>query len=335
MNAQPAVATSRANPSAATMRAAVMQGDGRIALESCPRPVPARDEVLVRLQGCGVCASNLPVWAGRPWFEYPMAPGAPGHEGWGEIVATGDAVERWRVGDRVAFVSGHAYAEHDVAPASQVARLPPDLGARPLPGEPLACAVNIVRRADIRAGQDVAVVGIGFIGALVVQLAVASGARVVALSRRGFALQVGRDCGAAEAIATQDMHAAIGEAQEVVGGRGYARVIEAAGEQSTLDIASALCAEGGRLAIAGYHQDGPRQVDMQQWNWRGLDVINAHERDPEVVARGLREAMDAVADGRLDPFALMTHQYRLDALDSAFEAMRARPDGFLKAVVTM
>lgn len=58
----------------------------------------------------------------------------------------------------------------------------------------------------------------------------------------------------------------------------------------------------GRLIIAGYHQDGPRQVDMQQWNWRGLDVINAHERDPAVAARGLREAMSAVDSGSIAPF---------------------------------
>jgi threonine dehydrogenase-like Zn-dependent dehydrogenase len=44
-------------------------------------PSPGHDEVRVRLEGCGICASNLPVWEGRPWFEYPRAAGAPGHEG--------------------------------------------------------------------------------------------------------------------------------------------------------------------------------------------------------------------------------------------------------------
>jgi threonine dehydrogenase-like Zn-dependent dehydrogenase len=86
--------------------------------------------------------------------------------------------------------------------------------------------------------------------------------------------------------------------------------------------------------IAGYHQDGPRQLDMQQWNWRGLDVINAHERDPATQARGLREAMRALADGVLDPFPLITHTLPLRALRRAFGLMRERPDGFMKAVVT-
>ena len=69
--------------------------------------------------------------------------------------------------------------------------------------------------------------------------------------------------------------------------------------------------------------------------WRGIDVINAHERDPKVAARGLREAMEAVRDGRLDPAALLTHALPLKKLGDAFELMRTRPEGFLKAVVTM
>jgi hypothetical protein len=54
------------------------------------------------------------------------------------------------------------------------------------------------------------------------------------------------------------------------------------------DLAGELCAERGRLVIAGYHQDGMRQVNVQLWNWRGIDVINAHERDPQAYVDGMR-----------------------------------------------
>jgi threonine dehydrogenase-like Zn-dependent dehydrogenase len=321
--------------SVADMSAAVMRGDGRIALERVPVPRPGAKEVCVRLEGCGVCASNLPVWAGRPWFNYPMDPGSPGHEGWGEIAALGDEVEEFKVGERVALLSGRAYAGYDVAEAEAIARIPANADNMLLPGEPLACAMNIFRRSQIEPDQWVAIVGVGFIGALLVQLAANAGARVIALSRRPYALEVARQCGAAHTFATDDRHAAIGAVRELTSGAACERVIEAAGEQVTLDIAGAISAEGGRLMIAGYHQDGPRTVDMQQWNWRGLDVINAHERDPKVAARGLREAMDAVREGRLDPAALLTHRMPLDRLSNAFELMRERPEGFLKAVVTM
>lgn len=314
-----------------TMRAAVFCGDGRVELRQVTRPVPAREEVCVRLEGCGVCASNLPVWSGKPWFDYPLVPGAPGHEGWGEVVAVGDLVEDIRIGERVALLSTRAYAEYDVAKPSAVARIPAALAGRPVPGEPLGCAMNVFRRCRIRAGETVAMVGTGFIGALVIQLATRAGASVVALARREYAREVALQCGARAAFATDSD--GVASAREGTGGQGFDCVIEAAGEQVTLDLASALTSEGGRLVIAGYHQDGPRQVDMQQWNWRGLDVINAHERDPAVAMQGLRDAMSAVAEGRLDPWPLLTHTYPLQALGTAFEAMTERPRGFLKALV--
>ena len=111
-------------------------------------------------------------------------------------------------------------------------------------------------------------------------------------------------------------------------------LVEAVGKQWPLDLAGELVAEGGRLVIAGYHQDGPRQVSMQMWNWKGIDVANAHERDPEVQMRGLREAVEAVASGRLDPEPLYTHRYTLDRLGEALEATRDKPDGFVKALIT-
>jgi threonine dehydrogenase-like Zn-dependent dehydrogenase len=110
-------------------------------------------------------------------------------------------------------------------------------------------------------------------------------------------------------------------------------VIEAVGKQWPLDLAAELTRERGRLVIAGYHQDGPRQVNMQLWNWRGLDVVNAHERDPAVYVAGVRAAIDAVASGRLDPGPLFSHTFRLDQLDAALAATRDRPDGFLKALI--
>jgi threonine dehydrogenase-like Zn-dependent dehydrogenase len=119
----------------------------------------------------------------------------------------------------------------------------------------------------------------------------------------------------------------------IAGPDGYGAVIEAVGSQEALDLSSALPAVRGRLVIAGYHQDGPRQVDLQSWNWRGLDVINAHERSPQVYVDGLREAIQAVTRGDWDPSALVTHVLPLEELDRALSLLAERPDGFLKAVV--
>jgi threonine dehydrogenase-like Zn-dependent dehydrogenase len=314
-------------------RAARFRAAGHIALEELEVRPPEAHEVRVRLEGCGVCGSNLPVWEGRPWFKYPLEPGTPGHEGWGVVDAVGDGMQEFAVGDRVAFLSAHAYAEHDFAGADSLVKLPPALAGKPFPGEPLACAVNIFRRSQIEPGQNVAVVGVGFLGAALTALATRAGARVVALSRRPFALRTAEECGAVATIALEDGAEGARKAQEIVRGRGYQRVIECVGSQAALDVASELAGVRARLVIAGYHQDGRRQVNMQEWNWRGLDVINAHERDPAQYRRGMQEAIELVVRGELNPWPLFTHQFPLSHISDAFDALANRPDGFLKALV--
>jgi len=316
------------------MRAAVLEGPGRLRIDHVARPEPGPGEVRVKLEGCGVCASNLTPWEGPDWMTFPTEPGALGHEGWGVVDAVGPGVEGLSTGDRVAALSFRSYGEYDVASARAVVKLPDSLAGKPFPGEPLGCAMNIFRRSDVRAGQTVAIVGIGFLGAILTRLATDAGARVIAISRRAFSLDVARRFGAAETIPMDDHWAIIERVKELTGGALCERVIEAVGKQWPLDLAGELVAEGGKLIVAGYHQDGPRQVNMQMWNWKGIDVVNAHERDPAVAMEGIRQAVEAVASGRLDPGALYTHIYPLERLGEALDATRDRPDGFLKALVT-
>ncbi len=106
------------------------------------------------------------------------------------------------------------------------------------------------------------------------------------------------------------------------------RVIEAVGKQWPLDLAGELTRERGPLVIAGYHQDGPRQVNMQLWNWRGLDVINAHERDPARLHRGHARARSRPSRrGRLDPSPLLTHTLSARAARRGAGCHRDRPGG--------
>ena len=316
-----------------SMNAAVLTGAGKLMIQQVPLPEPGPGQVRVRLEGCGVCASNLTPWEGPEWMHFPSDPGALGHEGWGVIDKVGEGVTDLRPGDRVGLLSGKAYAQYDVAEAAQVVKLPDALAGLDLPLEPFGCAFNIFRRSDIREGQTVAIIGIGFLGGILVKLATDAGARVIAISRRAGSLELARRMGAAETIAMDDHWKIIERARELTDGRFCDRVIEAVGKQWPLDLAAELTREGGRLVIAGYHQDGPRQVNMQLWNWRGFDVINAHERDPAVSVQGMREAVAAIEKGSIDPKLLITHRYPLDRLAEALDATRDRPGNFVKAVV--
>jgi NADPH2:quinone reductase len=292
-----------------TMTAAVVEGPGRVAFARIAAPEPRPDDVLVRVEGCGVCASSIPLWEGRPWFTYPLAPGAPGHEGWGVEVESGR---------RVAFVSYTAFAELEAVPREAVVPLPEELDA-PFPAEAIGCAMNVFARSGVRARDTVAIVGCGFLGLLLVQLCVGAGARVRAFSRRPDALELARYFGAATPDELEEESCNV--------------VIETGGVQATLDQATRLCGVRARLVVAGYHQDGERSVDMQIWNWRGLDVINAHERELSRYVEGIRAGAAAVVEGQLDPIPLLTHVLPLRRLRDAFELARTRPPGFVKAVV--
>ena len=317
-----------------TMRATIVSGPRqmRIARVAIPRPGPG--QVRLHLEGSGVCASNLANWEGMPWTTYPMEPGAMGHEGWGVVDAVGEGVDHVAPGDRVAALGYKSYAEFDLAQADAVVKIP-DAVRGPVPGEALGCAMNIFRRSDIQAGHTVAIVGIGFLGSLLTKLATNAGARVIAISRREYALNSARRMGASETIPMIDHGGIINQVKEITRGDFCDRVIEAVGKQWPLDLSAELTRERGRLVIAGYHQDGPRQVNMQLWNWRGLDVVNAHERDQSAYVRGMREAIDQVALGAIDPTSLYTHQFPLERLGDALDATAERPDGFMKALVMM
>lgn len=306
-----------------------LAAETRLAIARAPEP----GEIRVRIEGCGLCGSNLAVWEGKPWFEYPREPGAPGHEAWGRVDALGEGVSDLALGTRVAMLSDHAFAEYDVTLASNALRLPEALDGTPFPGEPLACAMNVFDRSAVESGQSVAIVGIGFLGAVLTRLAKLAGARVAAISRRAFATKTAQLFGADAVFGLTDASQTAKDALIWNRNQGFDCVIEAAGTQSTLDLSTQLTRERGRLVIAGYHQDGARQIDMQLWNWRGLDVINAHERDPRIYMRGLQAAAEAVATKALDPCPLYTHTFPLSELSKAFEMLRLRPDGFLKALV--
>ena len=296
-------------------------------------PRPDRDQVLFHVEGCGLCGSNLPPWRGIDGMGYPLEPGRPGHEAWGVVTEVGDDVATVQPGQRVTALSYGAFGEYDVAAADVVIPLPPELDGQPVPGEPIACAVNVAERAGVQEGDTVVLVGFGFLSALLLPLLrTRRPARIIAVSRRDSALGLAAALGADEAETYDGIEALV---QEVTGGTGADVVIEATGEAGPLDIAAALCRVRGRLVVAGYHQGGRRSVDMQVWNRRGLDVINAHERDPARYVSGMREGVHHIANGTLDIDSLITHVLPLAEIGRAFELADQREADFFKAMITM
>ncbi len=267
-------------------------------------------------------------------MEYPFPAGAPGHEGWGVVDAVGRGVTGILPGERVSLLSYHAFADYDIAKASDLLRLPDSPKNEPFPGEALGCAMNVFRRSHVQPGDIVAIVGIGFMGSLLTALCSAVARQVVALSRRAFALELARRFGACNTIELSDHAQAIEQVRALTGGAGCDCVIEATGQAAPLELAAELVRTRGRLIIAGYHQE-TRQVNMQLWNWRGIDVINAHERDNAVYLEGMELAAAAVACGQINPDPLYTHAFPLEQIGTAFQFLEERPKNFLKALIKL
>ena len=304
------------------MRSAILTEPRKFRIESLDTPEPGEGEVRIRVRGCGVCGSDMGPWKGFPGMGYPMEPGAPGHEVFGTIESVGPGVEGLAAGQPVTALTYRAYAEYDLARADSIIPLPEALAGRPVLGEPMACAVNVMRRSGVQEGDTVVLLGTGFLGTLLLQLLRRhKPGRVIAVSRRRMDPNLAERLGV-EVLTYED---------QVPGGADV--VIEATGKQGPLDLATNLVRVRGRLIVAGYHQDGPRTVNMQLWNWNGIDVINAHERDPAVYRSGMEEGVRLLAAGELDLEPLITHTFPLEDINHAFRMTEERPEGFLKSVV--
>lgn len=314
-------------------RAAVIEAPKKVSIKDLELPEPGKDEVRIKIEGCGICASNIPVWEGRDWFNYPIPAGEPGHEAWGTIDAVGEEVTNFTRGERVTGLSYNAYATHDIAKPENLVVLPDYFDNKPFPGEPLGCAMNIFSRSDIQKGQTVAIVGSGFLGLLLIQLARSAGARVIALSRRDFSLEMAANAGAHDCIRLDDHYQIIEKVKELTNGRFCQRVIEATGKEWPLNLSIELTAERGKLIVAGFHQDGMRNLNVQMLNWRGIDMISAHEREPHRYVRGIKDAIEAIQKHQMDPYPFFTHGFSLDEMETAFNHLTQRPDGYVKGLI--
>jgi threonine dehydrogenase-like Zn-dependent dehydrogenase len=288
---------------------------------------PDVGQVLVRVLANGVCASDLPTWSTRQ-PRYPMA---LGHEPVGEVVAVGSGVDL-AVGIRVTGRIVSSYADFVLADARDVVVVPDAVPVVHALGEPLGCVVEAVRRTPIQLADRVAVIGLGFMGLCTVQLlAYAAGtARLTAIDLREEARLVAQRLGADDAYHPGDLPERLTNGGG--SGHGFNVVVEATGTQAGLDLATSLVRPHGTISVLGFHQ-GTRQVDMRAWNWKAIDVVNAHVRDGDLLTRSIRAGLELLAAGRMDIGCLITHRYGLDQVDDAFRALASKPSGFIKAVI--
>jgi L-iditol 2-dehydrogenase len=315
------------------MRQAVLTEPKRFTVTDAPMPAVGPGELLLRVAACGVCASELDIYQGAA--GHAVYPWHPGHEVSGVVERVGELVSGLTAGDPVAvWATAGGYGEYLAVPAAHcfpAAGVPLELAAL---GEPLACAVNAVELAGIRLGDDVVVVGAGFMGQLVNRLVQLRGPRqVIVADPRDDALNRAAAAGATATVnpARDDLGDAVAA---LTGGAGADVTIEITGSQGALEVIGDCTRMSGTLVIAGYHQGQPRQVPLADWNWNAFRIANAHFRDEATILGGMRAGMRLLTSGRISLEGLVTHRFSLAAIDEAFGTAIDKPDGFVKATVT-
>ena len=301
------------------MRVAVLNAPRRLELIEQPVREPGPGELVLRVASCGVCASELDMWEGRSDVEYPRF---PGHEVSGIVERGGGGFEP---GDRVAaWVTERGFAEYVVVRAAHcfhAGDVPLDLAL----AEPLACAVNAVELAAPRLGDDVVIIGAGFMGNLVQKLVQLKGPRhLTVIDTRTDALERARRLGATNAVDPRDEY----DLQVDV-------AFEVTGVQPALETLGDVTRMGGKVVIVGFHQGGVRELPLGAWNWMAYEIVNAHFRDVATIMRGMRQGMRLLTSGRIGLDDLVTHRFGLDDVNEAFAVAVEKPPGFVKATVTM
>lgn len=313
------------------MKIAVLETPERFTLTDEPDPLPGSGEVLLRVAACGVCASELDIFTGLAGHaEYPWY---PGHEVSGVVEAVGAGVSGLETGSRVAaWVTTRGFAERIAVPAGHCFEAG-DVRLELALGEPLACAVNAVDMIDVSLGDDVVIIGAGFMGHLVHKLVELRGPqRVIVADSRPDALKRAESFGATRVVDVTS-ESLVEVVNEETGGEGADVSIEVTGVQAPLDALGDITRMSGTVALVGYHQGAPRSIPLGTWNWKAFRIVNAHFRDVNVILHGMRTGMRLLRSGRISLDDLVTHRFGLDDMDAAFQTAIDKPEGFVKATV--
>jgi threonine dehydrogenase-like Zn-dependent dehydrogenase len=312
------------------MKASVLSLDG-LESQKVQTPQIKNDQVLVKTLACGVCSGDLYVYQNRS--RYVDTYNRLGHEASGVVADAGSQVADFQPGDVVTALSLPAYAEYFVAAPEELVKLPPKIDPTYALGEAVACCVHAANRFCINPGDKVAVVGCGFMGLICLQLAKIQGAGFICaldplLERQEMARRFGADSAYNPlTVSGADILQAHGE---------FDVVIEAAGVQSAVDLCTELVAQHGRIILIGYHQsnNGLRMINMEQWNYKAIDVVNGHVRRQDEKLRAMQQGMEMLAKGQLHTKPLVT-TYGFSDIETAFADLSHGKPGLLKAVLLM
>jgi L-iditol 2-dehydrogenase len=331
------------------MKAAVYLDKDKIEVRNVPTPTPDDDSILVKVQSCAVCGSDIRI------FHYGNSRVKPpqilGHESCGVVDKVGKNVTRFKIGDRVAigadvpcgecvfceagignncqinYAMGYQFAgsfaeyvllNKTVVNYGPVHKIPDsmtyDEGAL---AEPLACVLNAVELTDIRLGDVVVIIGAGPIGCMIIPIAYMSGAsKVIVIQRSKPRMEAARKFGADMYICSNDEDPIAAVLRET-GGLGADVIFTANPNPQTQADALKMAKNRARINLFGGLPAGSTvTLDTNIIHYKELYVLGAHGSLP----RHHQKAVDLIAAKRPDINPYITHHFALDDINAAFTA---------------
>jgi L-iditol 2-dehydrogenase len=347
------------------MLAARFYSPGDLRVEAIPNPTPQPGELVVRIHTALTCGTDLKCYRRGHPVLLKQTPSLFGHEGAGHVLAVGEGVSSFTVGDPVVMANSApcgncfycqqaqynlcddldllngTYAQQLVIPARIVAKntykLPQDFNVTNAAfAEPLAIALRGVALTGTKPGDHVAVLGLGCIGQLVVKVASLMGAHVTAIGRSPLKLTIAQSFGQALSsvdVSTKDlsnaevMHAFV--AKYSPKGRGFDKVFEVVGQPHTWLQAMALVRKGGTVNCFGGCPAGSTVAfDTRRLHYEEITLLSLFHHTPDF----FKQSVDWLTNNTIDPSPLLgEHHYPLKHIVDALEAI-SRGDAIKLAI---
>jgi len=308
-------------------------------------PVPTNQQVLIKVEACGVCSSEIPIYDGSlvgtagVSFRYANYPSALGHEVVGIVQEVGDEVKGLKVGDKVTGLtySGCGFAEYFVEQENMLFKIPETykLPLKYAIGEPLVATINILRQMSYEFADTILIVGDGYMSLLLMAaLKKSMNKQLIVVghhdSRLALALRYG-----ASSIINAKKNNAWQMIMDLTNGEGVDIAVEYAGTAKSLELAASVCKAKVRAKLvlaAAYNNDMPFTIGNYLQN-RAPIVIPAYPNQSTDKQYDMERAMWALGEGIFPVEELISHEYNLTEVTSAFEDCINRSSGYVKGII--
>ena len=327
------------------MMAAVLYGKEDLRVQEVAVPQIAAGDVLVRVRAALTCGTDVKVFRRGYHARMIVPPALFGHELAGDVVAVGEAVTKFRPGDRVVaansapcgechycrksnqnlcsdlLFNNGAYAEYMRIPSRIVERntyhVPEHVTYQDAALiEPLACVMKGADESGLKAGDDVVVIGLGPIGLMFVRLAKVRGARVIAVGRRRTQVDRAARMGADELIVSAGETDVVAEVRKLTGGHGADVAIEAVGIPEACEQAVRLVRRGGVVNFfGGCPNDSRVTLETSLLHYSEITCKASFHHTPSLIQR----ALESVSRGEIRASDFVN---RVEPLGNLLEVMR-------------